>query len=107
MDICGSGRALAMILPFSHPDKDLLTHSHHTLYVCQALEEDRLKVIDVKMIQSVVAMIPFPLKEEEETQPEIKERFENHFYVAEKPFFDLSIEGNAELSEESDDDIDN
>jgi hypothetical protein len=103
MDICGSVHTLAMILPFSHADKDLLTDSHLTLYVCRPLDEECLKVIDVKSIQSVVAMIPFPLKKEEESQPAIKEKFKNHVYVGEKLFFDLSLEGNAELSDESDD----
>ena len=84
MDICEYLQTLAMVLPFSHADKDLLTNSHFMIYICQPLDEECLKVINVKSIQLVVAMIPFPFKKEEETQPAIKEKFKNHVYVGKK-----------------------
>ncbi|KAF8337291.1 hypothetical protein F5887DRAFT_890610 [Amanita rubescens] len=80
---------VAMTRPYTNPDPRLLQKSHGTLYVCQ-LRENVLNVINVKTIQSVVAMIPFPLRREEA----VEESYQNFFYVGEKPFFELTIEGN-------------
>ena len=78
----------AMTCPYTNPDPGLVKKSHGTLYVCQP-RENVLNVINVKTIQSVVAMIPFPLRGEEAVQ----ESYQNFFYVGEKPFFELTIEG--------------
>jgi hypothetical protein len=75
-----------MVLPYSQPNEDLLRDSHGTLYVCKKRGQDELTVVNVKTIQSVVAMIPFPLKADEEGKPD----FIGTFYVAEKPFHDLT-----------------
>jgi hypothetical protein len=89
----------AMIRTYSDPDPDLLASSHETLRVCRFLEDD-LSIIDIKTIQAVVGMIPFPLKTEEEKMPELRAKFHDCFYVAEKPFFELTIEGIGESGTE-------
>jgi hypothetical protein len=88
----------AMIRTYSDPDPDLLASSHETLRVCRFREDD-LSIIDIKTIQAVVRMIPFPLKTEEK-KPELRVKFHDCFYVAEKPFFKLTIEGIGESGTE-------
>ena len=61
----------AMIHPYSVPDLDLLAESHETLHVCR-FQDDGPSIIDIKSIQAVVGMIPFPLKTEEEKKPEFR-----------------------------------
>jgi len=56
----GVSRTLALISLYSPPDEHLLALSHTTLVVCRYQGEQVLVVIDVKLILSVVAMIPFP-----------------------------------------------
>ncbi|KAM6490213.1 hypothetical protein JOM56_014190, partial [Amanita muscaria] len=92
----------AMVRTYSDPQPDLLAHSHETLRVCR-LQEDAFKVIDIKSIQAVVAMIPFPLKTEEEKEPEVRARYHDCFYVGEKPFFELTIEGMHDNGDSDDD----
>ena len=53
-------RALALVSPYSPPNKYLLEVSYSALVVCMHQGEDTLLVIDVKAILSVVAMVPFP-----------------------------------------------
>jgi hypothetical protein len=65
------------------------------LHVCR-FQKDDLGVIDIKTIQAVIGMVPFPLKTEEEKKPEIRAKYHDCFYVAEKPFFELTIEGFGE-----------
>ncbi|KAF8340204.1 hypothetical protein F5887DRAFT_888747 [Amanita rubescens] len=95
--------AAAMVCPYRNPplNSELLRDSHGTLHVCQR-QENTFYVIDIKSIQSVVAMIPFPLKKEEEDVPAIKDSYKNTFYVGEKPFFELTIEGNDDNGSDSD-----
>ena len=75
----------------------MLRESHGSLYVCERLEEHQIVVIDVKSIQSVVAMIPFPLRPEESNQG-----LENHFFMVEKPFHDLTADGIESIEEHLD-----
>ena len=89
-----------MVHPYSEPEEDLFRESHGTLYVCKKLGEDGLMVIDVKTIQGVVAMIPFPLKVGEE---DLKPNLINTFYMAEKPFHDLTEDAIEERLADSDD----
>ena len=50
---------LAMVSLFSLPDRDILSDSSHTVYLCEALDlREGLAVIPVTDIFSVVAMIP-------------------------------------------------
>ncbi|KAF8336139.1 hypothetical protein F5887DRAFT_1071691 [Amanita rubescens] len=88
-----------MVQTYSDPEPDILAKSHETLPICR-FEEDVLSIIDIKTIQAIVRMIPFPLKTEEEKEPELRAKFHNSFYVAEKPFFELTTEGIRESNEE-------
>ena len=92
----------AMTHPYTNPDPKLLQESHGTLCICQP-RENGFYVIDVKAIQSVVAMIPFPLRREEEAIPAIKSSYQNAFYVGEKPFFELMIEGKDDEDSDQED----
>ncbi|KAM6490879.1 hypothetical protein JOM56_013673, partial [Amanita muscaria] len=55
----------AMVVTYSNPHPDFLSASHSTLWVTRNLGNLGLHVVDAKSIQSVVAMVPFVLKEEE------------------------------------------
>ncbi len=48
-------------------------------------------------------MIPSPLRKDEEEDPEIKESYQNAFYVGEKPFFELTIEGEDDGDSDNED----
>lgn len=50
---------LALISVFSPPDLQLLRESFQTVYKCHYQGEDALLAIDIKQIESVVAMIPY------------------------------------------------
>jgi hypothetical protein len=47
---------VAVIAPYGSPDEFLLAESSNTLYSCEM--EDSITVINVKQIESVVAMLP-------------------------------------------------
>ncbi|KAH9074395.1 hypothetical protein EDB83DRAFT_2203920, partial [Lactarius deliciosus] len=51
-------RALALVSLYSLPDPTLLRISLKTLWSCEYLGDGALKFVDVRAIQSVVAMIP-------------------------------------------------
>ncbi|KAH9008896.1 hypothetical protein EDB84DRAFT_1280885 [Lactarius hengduanensis] len=70
--------ALALVSLYSQPDPSLLRLSMNTLWSCVYLGDRALKFVDVKAIQSVVAMIPH--------RPSIDGRSaEDHFFLVEKP----------------------
>ena len=50
---------LALVSLFSERDEDLFQASHCTVWSCQYQGCDRLLVVDVKSIISVVAMVPY------------------------------------------------
>jgi non-ribosomal peptide synthetase component E (peptide arylation enzyme) len=52
---------VAMVLLYSAPDVEICSVSQDTLWVCQHACAHEYHLINVKTIQSVVAMIPFPL----------------------------------------------
>lgn len=54
----GSPTALALVSPYSAPDPQLLERSSNTLLACT--RTDTLRVVNVKSIQAVVAMVPAP-----------------------------------------------
>src|SRR5215475_2594338 len=54
---------LALVSLYSHPHPELLKASYNTLWSCTYSHDNTFSVIDVKSIQSVIAMIshqPFP-----------------------------------------------
>ncbi|PIL32824.1 hypothetical protein GSI_04941 [Ganoderma sinense ZZ0214-1] len=53
-------RALALVSYYSAPDQTLLDLSHGTIWSCTAGGDTDLGIVDVRKIESVVAMIPHP-----------------------------------------------
>ncbi len=49
---------LALVSVFSDPDYQVLQDSFGTCYICQYQGDTALKMVDVKSIQALVAMIP-------------------------------------------------
>ena len=85
----GDELGLALVSLFSTPDVDLLRISHDTLWSCEYHGDSALKFINVKMIKSVVAMIPH--------SPVIRgQEASDHFFLVEKPGFDVALIAGAE-----------
>jgi len=80
---------LVLMSLFSKPDKYLLDISANTLWSCKYRNDGALKFIDVKTIQSVVAMIPH--------RPEIPGLpLSERFFLVEKPGLDVAIMAGIE-----------
>lgn len=60
MTISGTVRTCALVSEYSEPDRGLFESSSGALAVSKYQGEDRLRVINAKSIQSVVAMVPYP-----------------------------------------------
>jgi hypothetical protein len=69
---------------YSRPDPSLLRLSVNTLWSCEYEGDAALRFIDVKIIQSVVAMVPHTPAIE---GVDLGERF----FLVEKPGFDVAI----------------
>ncbi|KAH9162708.1 hypothetical protein EDB89DRAFT_1860572 [Lactarius sanguifluus] len=82
-------RALALVSLYSLPDSTLLRISMKTLWSCKYLGDGALKFVNVKAIQSVVAMIPH--------SPSIDGRpAEDHHFLVEKPGLDVALMSGIE-----------
>ena len=91
-----------MLSIYSNPHLTLLAELYQMLHVCKHLSHHGRCVVNAKLIQSLVAMIPFPLTVEEAQNPDICTMYTNCFYVGEKPALD-----NAQLTwDELEDDED-
>jgi hypothetical protein len=74
---------LALVSLFSKPDESLLSLSVNTLWSCEYQGDRALRFINVKTIQSVVAMIPH--------RPEIRgQHATERFFLVEKPGLDVA-----------------
>lgn len=81
---------VALVSVFSPPDAHILEASSETLWIATYRGDLALRVIDVKTIISVVAMIPLPMSD---TEGESHTRF----FLAEKPGLDIScVAGHVE-----------
>ena len=60
VSIAAQQHTLAMMSVYSEPDADLLVRSSATVWSCRPGGMDGLRVIDVKLIRAVVAMVPHP-----------------------------------------------
>ena len=75
---------LALVSLYSKPDESLLSLSAGTLWSCEYQGDAALKFINVKTIQSVVAMIPH--------RPEIQGvPLSERFFLVEKPGLDVAM----------------
>jgi len=75
---------LVLVFLYSKPDEYLLNISANTLWSCKYQNDGALKFINVKTIQSIVAMIPH--------RPEILGLpLSERFFLVEKPGLDVAI----------------
>lgn len=74
-----------MLSVYSPPNADLLKLSAYTLYSCRPGGDHGIRVIDVKNIDSVVAVLPHPASSIC-AHPEL----EGCVYIAEKPGLDVA-----------------
>lgn len=91
-----------MLSIYSDPHPTLLAESYQTLHVCKHLGHHGRRVVNAKSIQSLVAMIPFPLTVEEARNPDICTTHTNCFYVGEKPALDNAQLTRDELEDDED-----
>ena len=85
----GEELGLALVSLYSNPDIDLLCLSHDALWSCEYQGDSALKVIDVRIIKSVVAMIPH--------SPAIGgQEARDRFFLVEKPGFDVALIAGTE-----------
>ncbi len=80
-------RGFAMVANYSPPDAGMLAESYGTLWSCRYMGTVGLKVIDIKTIASVVAMVPHPHVSDSILQGKI----EGHVYMGEKIGLDLML----------------
>lgn len=80
--------ALALVSVYTEPDPTILRKSHNTLWSCEYKGDSSLRFVDVKTIQSVVAMIPH--------MPGIEGSSSERFFLVEKPGFDVAIMAGVE-----------
>ena len=83
---------VAAIKPYGPPHNFLLAESSNTVYSCTKM--DQVVIIDVKMIRSVVGMLPHKVERE------------NRWFVVEKPGLDLWEMGGFEEELDDNDDVD-
>ncbi|KAK7446691.1 hypothetical protein VKT23_014386 [Stygiomarasmius scandens] len=93
---------LAMVSVFSAPNSKLLEDSYGTVYACHYQGEAALLTIDVKKIQSVVAMVPYF----NITGTGDIETHETLHFLVEKPGLEITELKEAEKDDEERDDDD-
>lgn len=84
---------LALVSVYSPPDEKLLADSTGALMSCKYFGSQSYRVINIKSIVAVVAMIPHP-------QPGTT--FTESFFVVEKPGLDIALiseKGDSEADE--------
>ena len=81
-------RTLALVSVYSPPISELLISSHGTLWASRYQGSNMFRVIDVKSILSVVAMVPL-------------DAVEGHFFVVEKLGLDVAFLGGGVVEKNS------
>ena len=92
MTVRGEDRGLALVSIFAEPDPTLLSASHGTLNVCHYQGYNDLHVVDVRSIQSLIAMVPFPTTPDEAAQ----NKYAESYYIVEKLFLASNIVGRQQ-----------
>ncbi|KAI0707469.1 hypothetical protein C8T65DRAFT_576764 [Cerioporus squamosus] len=103
LELEGKTRTLAMVMPFSDPDRAILEESHYTDIVCEYRGDNARVVVDAKEIASAIGMVPVPLTDEEEREPGARQRYARRFFVVEKPGLDVANMGGSPQDREDDD----
>ena len=88
-------KTLALVSLYSPPNQALLNASFNTLWSCTYQGDAGPKVVDVKMISSVVAMIPH-------STHNFPGNVMGHFFIVEKPGLNVAHMGgnDEEITEE-------
>lgn len=86
----GEDRTLAMISLYGSPDHELYEDSYKTIWSVRPLGDLGVRVVEVKAIKSVVAMVPHQ-----------EEGYTDRFFVVEKPGLEMIYKGVAEGLEEA------
>lgn len=86
IDIEQIEKTLALVSVYSPPHSELLTLSHHTLWSCTYYGDSSLRVIDVRSIVAVIAMVPHRPFSGDDT---------DRFFVVEKPGLDVASLGGS------------
>lgn len=89
---------LALISIYNPPDRDLLLQSHNTLWSVKCDGNEKIQVVDVEMIQSVVALVPH-------SEGLLGQEWKNRFFVVEKPGLEVACMGNI-LEQLDDEELD-
>ena len=84
----GGDLALALMSIYTKPNPTILPKSHNTLWSCKYRGDLALRFVDVKTIQSVVAIIPH--------MPAIEGSLSGRFFLVEKLGFDVAIMAGIE-----------
>ena len=88
-----------MVTTYSNPEPHLLSQSHNTLWVSRPLTSAcGLQIVDAKSIASVVAMVPFVMREEEIDSPHLFNQYNGCVCMVEKPFL-ATLSASAWLDE--------
>lgn len=97
--------AYALVSIIGPPDAELLTLSYNTFWSCLPTGDDGLAVVNVKAIQSTVAIIPHEVDIIED--PELRERVRGRWYMVPELGADAgALAGEAEEDDADDDDDD-
>ncbi len=88
-------RTLAMVSLYGPPDSRLLEISMDTVWSCQPGGDESLTLIDVQLIEAVVAMVPHP---EPIAPREGLVDTRGRFCVVEKPGLEVAVLGGIEES---------
>lgn len=85
----GEERAYALVLLWTLPDLNMLRELFDTVYLCVYTDQSYLHAIDVKMITSVVAMVPMMLCNGDQS---------SQFFLLEKPRLEITHLGDVNAS---------
>ena len=95
-------RTLAMISLYHPPDRALLELSSETMWSCTSGGDETLRLVEVKCIEAVVAMVPHP-------EPIIPREglidTRGRFCVVEKPGLEVAQLGGVEESIDDEDSV--
>ena len=83
----GAERAYALVSVWSEPDQRLLRESANTVYSCAYVGQSDLRVIHVKAIASVVAMVPMTPRDGDRS---------SRFFFLEKPRLEITHLGDVD-----------
>ncbi|RDX45511.1 hypothetical protein OH76DRAFT_1457658 [Lentinus brumalis] len=95
---------LAMVLDFTPVDRALAKKMHGVLMVCYSQPDQAPRVVDVKDILSVVAIMPLPARPFEADQPDTAQLYVNRYYVGEKIGCDMAWIGCSDNPREEEED---